>query len=507
MMERHARIDRVEDAPGAPRAAQGATARAAAAVLASPIPLAAVLTIGIAARCRQYLGNPSYWYDEAYVILNVIEKPFHALVGPLELQQVAPPLFLWMLRGLYLIAGTPEPVMRLPAMVCGLVALPLMIPLAQRVVGNPGWAWAVAFLAVSYHAVVHTCEVKPYAGDLLVTQAILVAAQACLTGSGVQRRCWVALCAAAVLAPWMSFPSVFVLCGGGLAVLTAIMRRRERAVWMWWVTFVALLSVSSLVLWYGAARYHNSPQQQAAFARHFINASSLGAALASTVSCLIGLGSYASTAIGVPLLLFGGLGAVVLSRRSPALVMLLVSPLGIAGLAAALRSYPLGDRLGLFAAPCIWLLAAAGIGATTQRLRGRFAGAGWLVLALLLLPDGIRTTQSLIVVQPQADFRSAFAYVQQHRLPGDTLWVSHPEVYEVYFGKEPPILGAYTDPDVVERAALAGRLWLVYTPQGPNRTNFPAVFERLLAVHSVPALRHEVAGLEVVLYVPGGGQR
>jgi hypothetical protein len=53
----------------------------------------ALLALGIAARCRQYVGCPSYSYDEAYLLLNVFERSYTELVGALSHNLVVPPLF------------------------------------------------------------------------------------------------------------------------------------------------------------------------------------------------------------------------------------------------------------------------------------------------------------------------------------------------------------------------------------------------------------------------------
>src|SRR5262249_37694588 len=78
-------------------------------------------------------------------------------------------------------------------------------------------------------------------------------------------------------------------------------------------------------------------------------------------------------------------------------------------------------------------------------------------------------------------FREAFAHVHRHRAAGDALWVSHPQVYEVYHGN-PPALGAYSPADEVERRARAGRLWLVCTvTSGRGAVTAPGVVARVEA--------------------------
>ncbi len=100
--------------------------------------------------------------------------------------------------------------MRLPALAAGVASLFVMVPLARRMVGRCGWRWAVAFCALGHHAAAHTSEVKPYTLDSLVAELILLAVIRC-QAVVTTHRAWIALCALAVLAPWASYPSMFVL--------------------------------------------------------------------------------------------------------------------------------------------------------------------------------------------------------------------------------------------------------------------------------------------------------
>src|SRR5687768_16806490 len=147
-----------------------------------------LLALGLAARLRLLAAGHSYWYDEAYLLLNVFARSGAALLGPLDMQQAAPPLYLWALRGLYDWLGPAEWAMRLPAFAAGVAALLLMAPLGRRLAGEPGWLWAVGLCALSGHAVTHGCEVKPYAVDLLVAEAVLLAAAVALTAEPGRRR-------------------------------------------------------------------------------------------------------------------------------------------------------------------------------------------------------------------------------------------------------------------------------------------------------------------------------
>jgi hypothetical protein len=475
--------------------------------------LAGLVVLGVAVRLRYFLACPSYWYDEAYLLLSIFHRSFSQLLGPLELSQAAPPVFLWIERALYQVAGPAEEVMRFFPFVASLAALALMFPLARRVVSGPGWAWAVGFCALCRHGLTHAVEVKPYSSDVLVSEAILLATAVCLLPE-TSPRGWrwglVSLFVLALLAPWLSFPSVFILGGASLGLLVEAWRRRRRSGWVYWVAFNLLVVLSFAGLWAVAARHENFSYLQEAWAPHFLDTSSPGAALLWTADCLVGIGNYGTTGLGVLLVILSVPGLVRLWARNRSLAVLLLGPLALAWVAGALRQYPLGDRLVFFAVPCIWLLAAAGVGAVADCLPARRTWAGWAVLGLLLVPGITHFSKCLFVVGSKAEFRQAFAYVHQRRSPGDTLWVAYPEVYEVYYGRQPGVLSCYTRAEGVRQAAQAGRLWVVIPPAGEvvdRTTPFPEMDRGLRAAHSVLAGRYQVEGLEIRLYQPGSSRR
>jgi hypothetical protein len=467
--------------------------------LSSPFVLWLLLALGIALRVRQYAACPSYWYDEAYLLLNVFQKSFLELLGPLREDQAAPPLFLWTLRGLYRIAGGSEWWMRLPALLASIAGLLVMVPLARSVVGRPGWLWAVAFCALGHHAAAHADEVKPYTLDFLMTELILLAA--------VRSR--IALCLLAVLAPWASYPAVFAHGAASLALLVRAFHRRStvpaRREIILTCAVGCLSMLSALVLWQTAARHQATPALREFWASSFLDLSSPGAALAWLGRCLVEIGNYGTREMGLPLLVLAIIGTVSLRRRAAPRIVLLVGPLLLALIAAALRRYPLGGRLVFFLLPCLWLLAARGIGTLVRCLPVRRVWLGWVLPGALLVPAALWAGRLLVTVTPRCQFREAFAYVERHRRAGDAVWVSHPQVYEVYQGR-PPVLSAYSPPEAVERAARTGRLWMICAVAGSReRPTAPDMVARVRAAPCVPLMGRHFKGLQVVLYAPLAG--
>src|SRR5262249_6781698 len=54
-----------------------------------------LVAVGLGLRLYHYLRDPSMWHDEAALVLNVLDKGFRSLWGPLFFAEAAPPLFLW----------------------------------------------------------------------------------------------------------------------------------------------------------------------------------------------------------------------------------------------------------------------------------------------------------------------------------------------------------------------------------------------------------------------------
>lgn len=459
--------------------------------------VSALVVLGAAARLRQYLGRPSYWVDESYTLLTVFNRSFAELAAPREWYQIQPPGFLWVLRSLYLLAGASELAMRLPALLASLIAVALMVPLARRYVRFPSWPWAVALCAVSQHGLTHAYEAKPYALDLVITQLVLLAVFPALQRDdpGRAARFPSALFALALLAPLLSFPSLFVLGAASLALLMRAIGRGGG--WAAWAAFNGVLLISAGLLAI-ALRGADPTVQQNYFMHCFPDLTSAAGALRWGAAQLVQVGHYGTTGMGVPLLLLAVPGIAALWRGALPMAVVLVAPIALAMAAAALHRYPFCDRLLFFAVPCVWLAATAGIGVVAECLGPRQAWATAALLAVLLLPGSARMVRALGAPQPRTAFRDAFDHVRARWQPGDALWIGSPEVFELYTGTRAGVLSPGTPPDLVEDAARRGRLWVIDYPPSPGGQS---LHSRYATLRGEPAEQQSLQGLDVYLFV------
>jgi Dolichyl-phosphate-mannose-protein mannosyltransferase len=178
-----------------------------------------VLTAGLCLRLYHYLSDPSIWFDEAVLMLNVEGKGYAGLLGPLDDAANGPPLFLWLEKGLLTALGDHPWAWRLPAVTASCLGLLLFFFVARRVLSPAGLVWAVGLFALSDRVLWHTVEVRPYTIDALVAVGVL-AAWLWTEGWPAARR----ILLFAALSPFLlclSYPAAFVSAGPALLLLVS----------------------------------------------------------------------------------------------------------------------------------------------------------------------------------------------------------------------------------------------------------------------------------------------
>ena len=351
---------------------------------------------------RYALGFP-IWGDEAFVAVNFITRDYADLVRPLEYGQVVPLVFMWVELALSRLLGLSEWALRLLPFAAGVASLLLFWRFASAVLPRRPALLAVGFFAASYYAVRHATEAKPYSTDLLVSLGLTMLGWSVYQSPRSILR-WLTLILLAGLGVWCSYPAVFVAGALGLLLTWCLVREQWRP-WLilGWLPFGMVLvgSFLALYLYYAgphaayAARLTEIGMWRKAFPP-LTEPLKLVAWLAAIHSGYMfayphGGPNGGSTATFLLFLV----GAVQLWRSNRALLLLLLGPLPLTFIAAALEKYPYGGtvRTSLYLAPAICLLAGLGLFATLRRfLRGRPRRAGLQVAGLALAAFALGST-------------------------------------------------------------------------------------------------------------------
>jgi hypothetical protein len=414
----------------------------------------ALVAIGLGSliRIQHFLTRRSLWSDEAALAFNITQRDFGGLLDPLDGNQGAPVLFLWVQRSTVLILGNNEYALRLVPLLAGMAVIPLAYLVGRRL-GSPGvGAVAAALTAVSPALIRYSTEVKQYSTDAAVTLALVLLALTCAEHPRRARRL-VALGAAGAVAVWISHPAAFVMAGVGLVLLADHLRDRDWRGLGLLASVGATWGISIAVLYLVSLRDLTRNEFLIDFWQQGFPPRPLG--LTSGVRWL---GRATIELIEDPgglvpaVLALGALTAsiVVLALRDRIVAAMVLAPAAVTLVAATAEVYPFRGRLALFLVPVALVLLATLV--DTGRWR-------WAALALIgsVSIGSVVDTVGVVADPPEfAASRPVFQHVVDQLEPGDQVWVHDVtiEPYRYYA----PIVGLVADRRTswLDRAACDG---------------------------------------------------
>ena len=132
------------------------------------------LALGVAIRAADFLRCRSLGLDEARLAINVAARPLLQLLRPLDLDQSAPPLFLWGERLVFRLLGHSDCALRLLPVAAGIAAAMLMYPLARRFLDDAEARLAAIIGIFSPLLITYSNAVKQFSVELLVAVLLLL---------------------------------------------------------------------------------------------------------------------------------------------------------------------------------------------------------------------------------------------------------------------------------------------------------------------------------------------
>ncbi len=456
--------------------------------------LTALVLLGLGLRSYHYLRQAPLWHDEAALLVNVLERDYGQLLGPLRFHEAAPPLFLWLERATSQRFGDSLLSLRLPSFLASCLALLLLVPVARRLLAPEAVPWTLLLFACSEQLSWHACEAKPYAFDVL-TAVVLIALYLL-----AQTRLRTALLLAALLAPlllWLSYPACFLEGGLLVALLPTVWRRGAAGPWTAYLLTIGLIGAAFLILVFGPVAHQRDSAILDCWTNCFPDWHRPWTIPLWTVASTLDVGRYCCKPLGQPLMVLAGVGAVLLWRRGRQEAVLLTLPLGLSLLAACLHRYPYGGaRVMVHDAPALLLLIGAAVPGAFALLRQRSRLAAGGLLLLLLLPVA---TAAWRVVWPWcvADPASASTFVESCRTEGDAV-MGNDWTHLYYFRHVP----AFHQVEDGPTAANARRLWVVYTAEIPAEQRLASAHDLAPAGWHLIQQRSDFNFTTVALFAP-----
>ncbi len=384
--------------------------------------------VAVALRVWQYAAGTSMWIDELWIASNVLPRSIpDLLLRPLDFGQVAPPGFLLLTKWSTLAFGSTEYALRLLPFLAGLASVVLFWRLACRALDGAGLPIALALFAWNIGLIRYTSEAKQYEVDAAAALALTLLALRLRDRPSTLSRA-VTAGAAGLVVVWVSHASALVLAGlgGALAICWLSDRPRSRTLPYAIVLSMWAIAAAASVL---AAIRHLTPSTSA-FMKVFWREGFVPWP-PTHLSDALWLWNRLVTVFGEQLMQYPWpaayvlvmlAGFVALWRHRRELTVILVGPLAVTLVAAAAQQYPFSRRLILFLVPVFLIAVAAGIEWLRRGIASRQPALAWAAVVILLVPP----TWVIVRMPPphrSEEYKGAFAYVRDHRLPGDRIYV------------------------------------------------------------------------------------
>ncbi|HAV12835.1 MAG TPA: hypothetical protein DCX06_04975 [Opitutae bacterium] len=384
-----------------------------------------IMFSGVGLRLIRYFWNSGLYHDEVLLALNIARRSTMGLLEPLDYGQVAPPLFLLAANAVTALLGHGEWALRLFPVFCSCVAMIWFVQFSKRYLHPLVAIVGSSILAFSPILVLYAVNFKPYASDVLISVVLLH-----IYSKTAYSRVTLILCGfALLLAPWMSFPSVFVVAGLGVGFFCYHMSLKQwrEAGLVAALSFVAFISFcalhftiirntasSELLASFWEPYYMVSPY----FSVHNLNVFFNG------VRQSAGLLPHGNNFLIVFSILFVVSMIVGLWRHSrqalPCVTVLMVT-----ALASGLSLYPFAERLLIFMSPMVGIL----FGHLFAEIDAKGRSCNWVALSLFLIFIGIHWSWNLASVfspPSQQQAREALRYVFDHRKPVEPVFTVSP---------------------------------------------------------------------------------
>jgi hypothetical protein len=432
-----------------------------------------IVLAGATLRIGLFLAADVLSLDESMLALNLATRGMLDLTRPLEFQQSAPVLYLWLSHLALRLAGVTEQTLRLLPLLSGLLLPWAVWSLGRRVLPARAALLAAAIAALSPLAVSFANIAKPYAVDALIA-ALLLAATLKVRDSSRDRD-WILLALSCAVAPFASTPSVFILAGTLLALFPGPEARRGPPLRRYLTVLGGVVLGAGVNYLLFQRAVSGDPYLQRFFASVFLWPldGSLPGKLVESGSELVHrfyfMGVvHVSNVFVVLTLAIVGIGTVELHRRNGwRWTCLCLTPfIAVAG-ASVLRSYPLVNRLLMFLAPLLAVMSAAGLDYLVAKLVPRYrtlglavAAAGSLYLALLTNLHEIRRVHS-----KELAVRPMLVQYATSRSPGDPVYL---------YARTIPSWAFYTTDWSHPDRARINALMALARRIGPNSGNIPS---------------------------------
>lgn len=388
------------------------------------------ISIGIFLRLAQFFSDRSLWFDEVLISLNIINKSFIELLGPLDYYQGAPAGFLFIEKILVNIFGNSEYTLRAFSLFCSISSLFIFNKLGKACLSPAGALVATALFAISDPSIFYSSEAKQYSGDVTVTLLLLLMALKIeeTNKTGFSKLVFCGIAGAVLL--WFSFPAIFILISTAvtLFVIFFIQKNKKKSKA---VLFCSLFWIIGLFILYKIHLCKLNPAGIKLFPGDAFMPFPLDIAWFNALTIRI-FKFLELSAYGIPQIFFL-IGTVSFFKRKYILFLIFLITILQMLFASAFHLYPLGNRLLLFITPLIILFIAEGMSLIINKTWSNCSVISVLLLCLLFWNPVSVVINNLINPRTKFEIKPVLKYIKEHSTKDDILYVYSNAQYALKF--------------------------------------------------------------------------
>ncbi len=389
-----------------------------------------IIVVGIFFRIARWSQNFSLWLDEAMLSLNIVNRNLFELTKPLDYFQEAPVGFLFIEKFFTHLFGESELVLRFFPLLASVGALLLFYKVSKIVIDKKAVPAAMILFAISPELIYYSAIVKPYSGDVLASVVIFFVA-AVLFKDKVSGRELILSLSAVLFIPYVSYTSIFVICGliAGLFINVLVRRRKEDFLTLIYVGIIFVISIATF--YFLIIRYKDDSSLEAYWARSFLsfpprNFSELSYTADEICSVFKKPLSLRTYIFGKPIVNFLGiitlLGVTVaFCRKRYLYASIFVITLLALLTASGLKQYPFAPRLILFLIPFFILFLSEGLAFICSKLY--MTPVFVLILFLLTRFQWDEAIHKTVHERPRQHIRPMIKYILENKKDGDKIYV------------------------------------------------------------------------------------
>ena len=397
-----------------------------------------IIILGLICRLRQYLVNRSLWYDEALLALKIKNFSFPELFHPLRQlpetymikYQAAPFGFFALEKLLVQFLGDSEYLLRLFPFLASVLALFLFYRLVKIYLKE--WkavVFALAIFSSSEIMIYYSSELKPYSSDVTAALMVYLMFHYLYLKNLNFRQVVLSGIVGAILI-WFSFPAIFTLLGGQMALTWVYFREKK--------TNLIIPLTKAGLLWILSFFIYN-----AGYVSTFTHDQRLDNFWAGMYMPVYPLHMYGiewytlkwyfynffkifKNPTGLYLPWLAGILAIVggryLLRFRKGHFLILLFPILLTLLASAFHKYPFYSRLLNFLVPSLIIFVGAGIEKLNEKFKDKPLIV-WTLVGLLLVHPFIYAGQGFFKPMLREEIKPLMHYIKKHQSQGDIVYL------------------------------------------------------------------------------------